>query len=126
MPARKRPQGISYHKWRYATDPEFRKKLADRAHAWQRAHPERRAAHGRNYDLRSNQVSDARLAASTLKLHWGGELTWEEAGASIVPVTLVADPMFTVVDSNANRRKEYIGLLERELREWETHGVTKQ
>jgi hypothetical protein len=123
MPARKRPQGISYHKWRYATDPGFRKKVAARAHAWAKAHPTRNADHQRNYNLRRKRPLDTKSAAAALFLHWGEGMTWEEAGAAIVQVGALEAPMFTVIEASGRRRKEYLGILERELRGWETHGV---
>jgi hypothetical protein len=126
MPPRKRPPGISYHKWRYQTDPEFRKKVAARAHAWAKAHPTHIAYHQRKYNSRRKRPLDTESAAAALFLYWGGGMTWEKAGATIVQLGALKAPMFTVVEANGRRRKEYLGILERELREWETHGVQKQ
>ncbi len=49
MPSR--DGGLAYHKKRYATDPEYRKRAIERTRAWRKLHPDRPAEYGFKWRL---------------------------------------------------------------------------
>jgi hypothetical protein len=109
-------------KLQYATNPEFRAKVIARAAAWRKAHPKEWKRHQQTYNVKRSKVSDAQFAAAVLTLHWGGDLTWEEVGASILCRQTLKAPTYTVIGADGRKRKEHLAALEKELAEWEATG----